>query len=119
MGFRIVSGDISTDYKLFDRILIADGRPPIALNKVSILDFQELSVRKEYDFSWIRGLPALAFGVLCFHFGGALAFAAIVGLRVRRLYTLRITVRYYGSFIAEVDARVYRDFLQAYLDDVS
>ena len=119
MGFRIVSGDISTDYKLFDRILIADGRPPSALNKVSILDSQELSVRKEYGFSWIRGLSALAFGALCFHFGGTLAFAAIVGLRVRRLYTLRITVRYYGSFIAEVDARAYRDFLQAYLDDVS
>lgn len=36
MAFRIVSGDISTDYRLFDTVLIADGRPPIALNKVSI-----------------------------------------------------------------------------------
>lgn len=36
MAFRIVSGDISTDYRLFDTVLIADGRPSIALNKVSI-----------------------------------------------------------------------------------
>lgn len=115
MPFRIVSGDISTDYKLFDTVLIADGRPPIALNKVSILGFQELSVRTDYGFSWMRGLPALAFGALCFHFGGALAFATIVGLRIRHLYMFCITVRYYGTFIAEADAETYRDFLHACL----
>mgnify|MGYP000030089863 CR=1 FL=1 len=115
MTFRIMSGDISTDYRLFDTVLIADGRPPIALNKVSILDFQELSVHTDYGFSWGRGLPALAFGALCFHFGGALAFAAIVGLRIRHLYMFRITVRYYGTFIAEADAETYRDFLRCSL----
>ena len=113
MAFRIVSGDISTDYKLFDTVLIADGRPPIALNKVSILDFQELSVRTDYGFSWMCGLPALAFGALCFHFGGALAFAAIVGLRIRHLYMFCITVRYYGAFIAEADVKTYRKLLQS------
>lgn len=117
MSFRIVSGDISTDYKLFDTVLIADGRPPIALNKVSILGFQELSVRTDYGFSWTRGFPALAFGALCFHFGGALAFATIVGLRIRHLYMFCITVRYYGTFIAEADAETYRDFLHACLGD--
>lgn len=116
MAFRIVSGDISTDYKLVGTVLLADGRPPIALNKTSILDFQELSVRTDHGFSWWRGLPALAFGALCFHFVGALAFAAIVGLRIRHLYLFRITVRYYGTFLAEADAESYKAFLQAYID---
>ena len=40
MSFRIVSGDISTDYKLFDTVLIADGRPPIASTKCRFWAFR-------------------------------------------------------------------------------
>ncbi len=116
MSFRIISGDISPDYKLFDNVLIADGRPPIAVNRISVLDYQEISHGTDYGLSWLRALPALIFGFLCFNLGGAIAFAAIAALRVRHLYTFRITIRYYGSFIAVADKTTYKDFLQAYLD---
>lgn len=116
MSFRIISGDISPDYKLFDNVLIADGRPPIAVNRISVLDYQEISHCTNYGLSWLRTLPALAFGFLCFSLVGAIAFAAIAGLKIRQLYTFRITIRYYGSFIAVADKTTYKDFLQAYLD---
>ena len=116
MSFRIISGDISPDYKLFDNVLIADRRPPIAVNRISVLDYQEISHCTNYGLSWLRTLLALAFGFLCFSLVGAIAFAAIAGLKIRQLYTFRITIRYYGSFIAVADKTTYKDFLQAYLD---
>lgn len=116
MSFRIISGDISSDYKLFDNVLIADGRPPIAISRVSVLDYQEISRCTDYGLSWLRALPALIFGFLCFNLGGAIAFAVVAGLRMRQLYTFRVVVRYYGSFIAVADKTTYKNFLQAYLD---
>lgn len=116
MSFRIISGDISPDYKPLDNLLIADGRPPISISRTSVLDYHELSQHTDYGFSWFRGLPALAFGFLCFSFGGAVLFAAILGLRMRKSYTFSMTVRYYGTFVAVADQTTYKDFLQAYLD---
>ncbi|WP_288570992.1 hypothetical protein [Mitsuokella jalaludinii] len=116
MSFRIISGDISPDYKLLGNVLIADGHPPIAISRVSVLDYQEISHCTDYRLSWLRALPALVFGFLCFSLVGAIAFAAIAGLKIRQLYTFRITIRYYGSFIAVADKTTYKDFLQAYLD---
>lgn len=116
MSFRIISGDISPDYKLFGNTLIATERPPIAINRVSVLDYEEISHCTNYRLSWLRTLPALAFGLLCFSLVGAISFAAIAGLKVRQFYTFRIAIRYYGSFIAIADKTTYKDFLQAYLD---
>lgn len=81
MSFRIISGDISPDYKLLGNVLIADGHPPIAISRVSVLDYQEISHCTDYRLSWLRALPALVFGFLCFSLVGAIAFAAIMRLK--------------------------------------
>jgi len=51
MSFRILSGDISPEYKLFDSILMADGRPNIFLTKHTVIDFQALKHYTNYYFS--------------------------------------------------------------------
>ena len=56
MSFRIISGDISPDYKLLGNVLIADGHPPIAISRVSVLDYQEISHCTDYRLSWLRVL---------------------------------------------------------------
>lgn len=116
MSFHIVSGDIPSIYKLYDNVLMADGHPPIAINEDSVLDYQEISHRTDYGLSWVRVLPALAFGFLCFSSGVALAFAAVVGLRVRHFYTFRMKIRYYGTFVAVADKKTYQSFLQSYVN---
>lgn len=114
MSFRILSGDISPEYKLFDSIPMADGRPNIFLTKHTVIDFQALKHYTNYYFSWWRGLLALAFGLLCFSFVGTVLFIAVASIRMRRMLLFRMTVLSHGTFVASVDKDTYQKFLKSF-----